>query len=146
MNLFGVMEISGSALRAQRQRAEVVAANLANAETTRTDEGGPYRRKQVVFGARGPQFRYALASRQGAGPNTLRGVEVRAVVADPSPAIVRYQPGHPDADAQGYVAYPNVNPVTEMADLMSASRSYEANAAAVTAAKQMITQSLDILR
>lgn len=143
MNLFGVMEISGSALGAQRQRAEVVAANLANAETTRTEEGGPYRRKQVVFGSRGPQFRYALASRQAP---SLRGVDVRAVVEDPSPAIVRYQPGHPDADAQGYVAYPNVNPVTEMVDLMSASRSYEANAAAVTAAKQMITQSLDILR
>ena len=146
MNLFGVMEISGSALGAQRQRAEVVAANLANAETTRTDEGGPYRRKQVVFGARHPQFRYALSAHQGAEANTLHGVEVRAVVADPSPAIVRYQPGHPDADAQGYVAYPNVNPVTEMVDLMNASRSYEANAAAVTAAKQMITQSLDILR
>lgn len=146
MNLFGVMEISGSAMGAQRQRAEVVAANLANAETTRTDEGGPYRRKQVVFGSRVPQFRYALASQQPAGASSLRGVEVRAVVDDPTPSIVRYQPGHPDADAQGFVAYPNVNPVTEMVDLMSASRSYEANAAAITAAKQMISQSLDILR
>jgi len=145
MNLFGVMEVSGSALGAQRQRAEVVAANLANAETTRTEEGGPYQRKQVVFGTRGPQFRYALASSQ-AGSSRIRGVEVRAVVADPSPAIMRYQPGHPDADAQGFVAYPNVNPVTEMVDLMSASRSYEANASAVGVAKQMISQSLDLLR
>ncbi len=144
MNLFGVMEISGSAMGAQRQRAEVVAANLANAETTRTEEGGPYRRKQVVFGSRGPQFRYALASRRN--EEAIRGVEVRAVVTDPTPAIARYQPGHPDADEQGYVTYPNVDPVTEMVDLMSASRSYEANAAAVGAAKQMIAQSLDILR
>jgi len=143
MNLFGVMELSGSAMGAQRQRAEVVAANLANAETTRTDEGGPYRRKQVVFGSRGPQFRYELASRQLGAP---RGIEVRAVVDDPASPIVRYQPGHPDADSQGFVAYPNVNPITEMVDLMSASRSYEANAAAITAAKQMISQSLDILR
>ncbi len=142
MNLFGVMEISGSAMGAERQRAEVVAANLANAETTRTEEGGPYRRKQVVFGSRNPEFQLALASRRVA----VHGVEIRAVVEDTSPFIVRYEPGHPEANSQGYVAYPNVDPVTEMVDLMSASRSYEANAAAVTTAKQMITQSIDILR
>ncbi len=146
MNLFGVMEISGSALGAQRQRAEIAAANLANAETTRTDEGGPYRRKQVVFGSRAPEFRYALAARRAFGRGAPSGVQVRAVVEDPSPSVVRYQPGHPDADAQGFVAYPNVDPITETVDLMSASRSYEANAAAVSAAKQMISQSLDILR
>lgn len=146
MNLFGVMELSGSALGAQRQRAEVVAANLANAETTHTDEGGPYRRKQVVFAPRGADFRYALASSGTAGHAVPRGVQVRAVVEDPTPPTMRYQPGHPDADPQGFVAYPNVNPVTEMVDLMSASRSYEANAAAITAAKQMIAQSLELLR
>jgi flagellar basal-body rod protein FlgC len=142
MNLFGVMEMSGSAMGAQRVRAEVVAANLANAETTRTPSGGPYRRKEVVFGRTGPDFRYELAQHSA----SVSGVKVRAVVEDPSPPIVRYQPGHPDANADGYVSYPNVNPVTELVDLMSASRSYESNAAAVNAAKQMIVQSLDILR
>lgn len=142
MNLFGVLEISGSALGAQRQRAEVVSANLANAETTRTDEGGPYRRKQVIFGPRAAQFRFALASRGG----NRQGVQVRAVIEDPTPPTSRYEPGHPDADAKGFVAYPNINPVTELVDLMSASRSYEANAAAVNATKQMISQSVDILR
>ena len=142
MNLFGVMELSATALTAQRQRAEVATANLANAETTHTEEGGPYRRKLVVFGQRTTPFQLALAD---AG-RTVRGVQVREVVEDTAPPVMRYEPGHPDADPNGYVAYPNMNPVTEMADLMSATRSYQANAAAINATKQMIQSSVDLLR
>jgi flagellar basal-body rod protein FlgC len=142
MNLFGVMELSATALTAQRQRAEVATANLANAETTHTEEGGPYRRKLVVFGQRNNPFQLALAD---AG-RAIRGIQVREVIEDTAPPVMRYEPGHPDADAQGYVAYPNMNPVTEMADLMSATRSYQANAAAVDASKQMIQSSVDLLR
>lgn len=145
MNLFGVMEISASALAAQRQRAEVATANLANAETTRTEDGGPYRRKLVVFGARSPGFQLALQNAR-AGSSIPRGVEVRQVVEDTAPPIMRYDPGHPDANAEGYVAYPNLNPATEMVDLMSAVRSYEASAAAVNATKQMIQSSMDLVR
>ena len=144
MNLFGMLEVSASALTAERQRAEVVTANMANAETTRTPEGGPYRRQLVVFRARRlTQFPLLLASHPG--PATP-GVELDQVIADPSPPLVRYQPGHPDADAKGYVAYPAINPVEEMTDLLGAVRAYELNASAVLAAKTMITQSLDLLR
>jgi flagellar basal-body rod protein FlgC len=149
MNLFGMLDLSGSALTAERQRAEVVASNMANAETTRTPAGGPYRRELVVFRARRmPQFPMLLAS---FGENVFasraaRGVRVDQVLADPTPVIKRYQPGHPDADAKGYVSYPNINPVEEMTDLLGAVRSYELNASAIQAAKNMITQSLDLLR
>ena len=144
MNLFGMLELSGGALAAERQRAEVVTSNMANAETTRTPEGGPYRRQLVIFRARRlPQFPLMLASLSNA---SARGVGVYQVVPDPSPPLTRYQPGHPDADAQGYVKYPAINPVEEMTDLLGAVRSYELYAAAVQAAKNMIQQSLDILR
>jgi len=143
MNLFGLMETSGSAMQAERMRAEVVAANMANAETTRTPEGGPYRRQLVVFRARPmPRFPLLLAGLRQSAPEAVR---VDRVVADASPLPRRYEPGHPDADAAGYVTYPNVNPVMEMTDLLSAVRSYQLNAAAVQAAKSMIQQSLQIL-
>jgi flagellar basal-body rod protein FlgC len=142
MNMFGALEISASAMRAERIRAEVVTANLANAETTRTDEGGPYVRKQVVFAA--SRFQRHLAGFSGS-PKTA-GVQVLGVVADPSPPNLRYEPTHPDADAQGLVAYPAINPVEEMTDLMGAVRAYQMNAAAVNATKQMIQQALDIAR
>jgi flagellar basal-body rod protein FlgC len=140
MNLFGMLELSGSALGAERLRAEVVASNMANAETTRTAEGGPYRRRLVVFRAqRMPQFAMLL----GTGS---RGVRVERVVADPAPPLERYQPGHPDADAKGYVAYPAVDPIEEMTDLLGAMRAYQLNAAAVQSVKNMIQQSLQLLR
>jgi flagellar basal-body rod protein FlgC len=144
MNLFGVLEVSGSALGAERLRAEVVASNMANAETTRTAEGGPYRRRLLVFRTRSP----FPAPLQLAGQSRAagQGVQVERVVTDPTPPLRRYEPGHPDADAQGYVAYPAVNPVEEMTDLLSAVRSYELNATAIQAAKQMIQQSIDLLR
>ncbi|MGP0020515.1 MAG: flagellar basal body rod protein FlgC [Candidatus Sulfotelmatobacter sp.] len=148
MNLFGMLEVSGSALAAERWRAEVVSANMANAETTRTPQGGAYRRQLVVFRALpAPRFPMMLAAlHQGSlhhGPQ--EGVRVDRVVADATPLPRRYQPGHPDADAAGYVTYPNVNPVMEMTDLLSAVRAYQLNAAAVQAAKNMIQQSLQIL-
>ena len=144
MNLFGMLEVSGSALGAERWRAEVVAANMANAETTRTSEGGAYRRQMLVFRAEPmPRFPVMLARLRKAAPDG--GVRVERVVADMSPMPSRYEPGHPDADGQGYVSYPNVNPVMEMADLLSAVRAYQLNAAAVQAAKSMIQTSLQIL-
>jgi flagellar basal-body rod protein FlgC len=144
MNLFGMLEVSGSALGAERWRAEVVAANMANAETTRTAQGGAYRRQMLLFRAQPmPRFPLLLAGLRRAAPDG--GVRVEQVVADMSPMPRRYEPGHPDADAAGYVTHPNVNPVMEMADLLSAVRAYQLNAAAVQAAKSMIQQSLQIL-
>ena len=147
MNLFGMLEVSGSALAAERWRAEVASANMANAETTRTAQGGAYRRQLVVFRARNvPRFPLLLAGMERGGiAKPSAGVQVDQVVSDPSPQPRRYEPGHPDADAAGYVTYPNVNPVLEMADLLSAVRAYQLNAAAVQAAKSMIQQSLQIL-
>ena len=145
MNLFGVMTISGTALLAERERAEIVASNLANAETTRTAQGGPYQREHVVFAAMRPfgmPFGMQLASMVDF---SARGVQVEGVVADRAPPIRRYEPGHPDADAQGYVEMPNINPVEEEVNLMGAARSYQANVSAVQATKNMITSALEIL-
>lgn len=139
-----MLAVSGSALTAERERAEVVTSNLANLETTRTPEGGPYRRQLVVFRSRRmPQFPALLA---GFGDTAARGVRVDQVIADAKPPIKRYQPGHPDADGQGYVSYPAVDPIEETADLLGAVRAYELNASAVQSAKTMIQQSLDLLR
>jgi flagellar basal-body rod protein FlgC len=144
MNLFGMLQVSGSALTAERQRAEVVASNMANAETTRTPEGGPYQRELVVFRSEKASGFPRMMTAGMKQPSV--GVRVQQVVADPSPPEMRYQPGHPDADAQGFVAYPNINPVNEMVDLMSAVRAYELNSQAVQATKGMIADSLDLLK
>jgi flagellar basal-body rod protein FlgC len=169
MNLFGVMEVSGSALKAERLRAEVVASNMANAETTKTADGTPYKRQHVVFSATpgGASFQSQLAAQSqslagdseadpgggfgwaAAGENNWShpgGVEVTAVLPDKGPPLRRYDPQHPDADQDGYVAYPDINPLTEMADLMGATRAYGLNSSAVQAAKSMISSSLDILK
>lgn len=144
MNLFGMLQVSGSALTAERQRAEVVASNMANAETTRTPEGGPYQRKLVVFrsqnAGRFPRMLTAGLRRQPGG------VTVDQVVADPSPPEMRFDPAHPDADTRGFVAYPNINPVNEMVDMMGAVRAYELNSQAVQVTKQMIAESLELLK
>ena len=148
MSLFGLFQISGSALAAERVRAEVATSNLANAETTRTPDGGPYRRRMVTFNSQpASQFHLLLAGSMGgeSAPPT-GGVRVGDVVDDPTPAVRRYQPGHPDADADGYVSYPAIDPVQETVDLMGAERAYELNASAVQAAKQMIQQALQILK
>ena len=146
MNLFGVMEVSGSALEAERLRAEVVASNMANAETTRTQEGGPYRRHHVVFQSEAAQrnsFASHLLSEDG---DEIGGVRISAVVADQGTGLRRYDPEHPDADKDGYVSYPDINPLTEMVDLMGATRSFGLNSSAVQATKNMINSSLDILK
>jgi flagellar basal-body rod protein FlgC len=146
-DLFSMLHISGSAMSAERQRAEIVAANLANANTTKTPDGGPYRRKEVVFSSSGSSpFRLAFQrARQLLGMPTA-AVRVARVVADPAPPLMRYEPGHPDANPQGYVAYPAINPIQEMVDLMGATRAYQLNASAVNASKQMFQQAIDILR
>jgi flagellar basal-body rod protein FlgC len=166
MNLFGMMETSGSAMQAERMRAEVVAANMANAETTRTESGGTYHRQHVVFAANQAQggFLGSLTFAAGASPSTLAlpgtspaldplgsgsistGVHIAQVVADTSPALKRYDPGHPDASPDGYVSYPDINPLTEMVDLMGATRAYGLNGSAVQAEKSMISSALDIGR
>jgi flagellar basal-body rod protein FlgC len=171
MNLFGLMQTSGEAMQAERMRAEVVAANMANAETTKTTAGGPYRRQSVVFAAdRGdPAFldsmndatpapliqgaigqfnnfsQTGLATFPGSG-GTAPGVHIVQVIEDQSPPLKRYDPGHPDADAEGYVAYPNINPLTEMVDLMGATRAYGLNGSAVQAEKGMISAALEIAK
>jgi flagellar basal-body rod protein FlgC len=144
MNLFGVLDISGSALKAQRVRAEVAAANMANAESTRTPDGGPYRRRQVMFEPQPLQsFSSALSAFE---KEQVGGVRVSEITTDNTPPVQRYDPGHPDADARGYVAYPAVNPYEEMVEMMGASRSYQLNAAAIRATKLMIQQSLELLK
>ena len=143
MNLLGVLDLSSGALKAERLRAEVVAANLANAETTRTPEGGPYIRQQVVFSAaRGTSF---ASLGQSLADLQVPTVAVTGPVSDPTPPTLRYQPGHPDANADGMVAYPSINPMQEMVDLMGAARAYQLNAAAVQTTKSMIQSSLDIM-
>jgi len=139
VTLFGVMDVSASGLAAQRARMETVASNLANAQTTRTPEGGPYRRRDVVFEAvpAPGSFRSVL---EGA----VMKVKVSGVSIDPSPPRLRYQPGHPDADPQGFVAYPNVEVPVEMVNLVGAARSYEANVTVIEATKAMLLRALEI--
>jgi len=145
-SLFGMMSISASALSAERQRAEVTSANLANAETTHTDEGGPYVRKEVVFSESNASPFQTVFNRVGHLGQPSGAVQLSEVVDDTTPPVMRYEPGNPDANKDGYVAYPAINPVTEMVDLMGATRAYQLNASAVNAAKQMIQESIDILK
>jgi flagellar basal-body rod protein FlgC len=147
MGFFDMMAISASALSAERQRAEVTAANLANAETTHTEDGGPFKRKEVIFTANnGSPFR-TVFNRLGHFSQPPAGtVQLTNVVEDSTPPLQRYEPGNPDADESGYVEYPAINPATEIVDLMGAMRSYQLNASAITAAKQMVQESIDILK
>ena len=162
MNLFGLMETSGSAMQAERLRAEVVAANMANAETTRTESGGPYRRQHVVFAANSGAESFAASMAGAARESTVfrslpdpgaasrlqpeGGVHITQVLEDPAPPLRRYDPGHPDAGPDGYVAYPDINPLTEMVDLMGATRAYGLNGSAVQAEKGMIAAALEIVK
>jgi len=145
MNLFGTLDISSSALTAERERAEVVASNLANAETTHTPGGGPYQRQLVVFQTEREGRRTFAETLSNLSDLHARGVKVERVVQDKAPAVRRYEPGHPDADEDGYVAYPNINPVEEMVDLMGASQAYQLNVGAVQATKAMISETIQIL-
>ncbi len=135
MRLFDSLEIAGSSLTAHRLWMDLIAQNLANVNTTRTPEGGPYKRRVPVFAER----------LQGIN-NDFKGVGVERIEADDLPPRMVYQPEHPDADAQGYVAYPNVNVVREMTDMMVATRAYEANLMVVESAKEIWGSAIDVLR
>ena len=144
MSLFSALSVGASGMAAQRARAELLVENLANAETTRTPEGGPYRRKDAVFESTtvGSPF----SSVFGQEIEAANGVAVASVVTDTRDPEKRYMPGHPDADANVYVAFPRVNPAEDMVDLMGAARGYEANVAAIGAVKDMIQRSIDLLK
>ena len=145
MGMFDMLQISASALAAERQRAEVTSTNLANAETTHTDDGGPYVRKEVVFSSvKGSTFHSVFSNAGSAAP--AGSVRLTDVVDDPTPPVQRYEPGNPDADASGYVDYPAIDPIHEMADLMGSVRSFQLNASAISAEKHMIQQSIGILK
>ena len=142
MSLGKAIDVASTALAAQRLRMELASANMANAETTRSPEGGPYRRQTAVFEAE-PAL---LGAREMRGGRVAGGVRVERIVSDPSPPAVRYQPGHPDADLQGYVSYPNVNPTEEMVDLLSAARSYEAGISVIRVVRQLLQSTLNLVR
>jgi flagellar basal-body rod protein FlgC len=145
MSLFSAISVSASGMDAQRTRAELLVENLANSETTRTPEGGPYRRKDAVFTTLDTTSPFSsLLQSQLQDQST--GVSVSEISVDDSPPELHYMPGHPDADANGNVAFPHINPAEDMVDLMSASRSYQANITAISSVKDMIQRSLDILR
>jgi flagellar basal-body rod protein FlgC len=143
MDFFSSMDISASALSAERTRMNLISSNLANANSTRTADGGPYKRKDAVFSAAPAAGSFGAALGQA---SAARRVEVSQIQEDQNPPRLQYEPTHPDADASGYVAYPNVNVVEEMADMISASRSYEANVTAAQAAKSMAIKTLDLGR
>jgi flagellar basal-body rod protein FlgC len=132
MSLFSALSVSASGMAAQRTRASLLVENIANSETTRTPEGGPYRRKDAIFSS----------ELQG----QMTGVRVDGITVDNSAPEKRYMPGHPDADAAGYVSVPKVNPAEDMVDLISANRSYQANVAAMSAVKDMLQKSIDLLK
>lgn len=135
MRLFDSLEIAGSSLTAHRLWMDLISQNLANVNTTRTPEGGPYKRRVPVF-----------AERLQGMNNDFKGIGVERIEADDLPPRMVYQPEHPDADAQGYVAYPNVNVVREMTDMMVATRAYEANLMVVESAKEIWGSAIDVLR
>jgi flagellar basal-body rod protein FlgC len=142
MSLFSSLSVSASGMAAQRTRAALLVENIANSETTRTPEGGPYRRKDAVFATTpvGSEFASELSAQMQTG---VRVTEISVDKRDPEK---QYAPGHPDADADGYVNISRVNPAEDMVDLVSANRSYQANVAAMSAVKDMIQKSIDLLR
>lgn len=135
MQIFKAMQISSSGLTAERFRLDLIANNIANAHSTRTEDGGPYRRRSAVF-----------AEQMDAARRNRQGVRVVSVSEDQTPPRLVYEPGHPDADASGYVAYPNVNVIQEMVDMITATRAYEANVTSLNAAKSMFLKALEIGR
>lgn len=148
MGIFSALNISASALSAERERSEVAVSNLANVDTTRTASGtGPYRRHEVVLSSvSGSPFQSLLSDAGSSGSVPAGGVKLTRVVEDSASPIRRYDPSHPDADSEGYVSYPDINPAEEMVDLMGSVRAYQLNASAISASKQMIQQSIDILK
>ena len=146
MGIFNAFAISASGLTAERLRMDVISNNIANVNTTRTIEGGPYSRQRVIFEPRGEKagFMFASLFDKTKQANGFQGVKVTGIVNDPTPPRLMYDPGHPDADKDGYVAMPNVNIVKEMVDMISATRAYEANVTSINSAKTMAAKALDI--
>ena len=145
MDFFDALNTSSAALSAQRLRMNLISGNLANVGTTRTQQGGPSRRKEAVFAAQPVEqsFKRILADRRN---DNLSTVQVAAVIEDQNPPVMKYDPQHPDADEKGYVAMPNINLMEEMVNMISATRSYEANVTALQAAKDMALNALEIGR
>lgn len=147
MKFIDALNVSASGLTAQRARMNVIAENLANINTTRTVEGGPYRRKDVVFSSvQTPTPGSFQAELEKRATQTPGGVRLAAIIEDPRPPVIRFDPNHPDADENGYVQLPNVNIVEEMVNMISATRAYEANVTAAQATKDMARTALDIGR
>jgi flagellar basal-body rod protein FlgC len=142
MSLFAALQVSASGMQAERTRAETLVENMANAETTRTPQGGPYRRKDVTFSSELQESPFSAVFQN----ELATGVTVSDITEDDSPPEMRYLPNHPDANSEGYVAFPKMNPAEDMADLLNTTRSYQANIAAMTAVKDMITNSIALLR
>lgn len=145
MDLLTSLRISSSGLSAQRKRIEAASSNIANAQTTRTAEGGPYRKKEVIFGSEPARDSFAeiLEGQLDEKPQTVHAMEV---VNSDKPPILKYEPSHPEANKDGYVAYPDINTMTEMADMMEAQRAYEANVSAINTTKAMAVKTLEIGR
>ncbi|WP_094547442.1 flagellar basal body rod protein FlgC [Petroclostridium xylanilyticum] len=145
MSFFKALDISASGLSAQRLRMDLISQNISNADTTRTEKGTPYRRKVAVFEERdgSPSFSQYLSESSKARLNTS-GVRVSRIIEDSSPFKRIYNPGHPDADQDGYVLMPNVDIMTEMVNMISATRSYEANVTAINSTKSMAMKALEI--
>ncbi len=141
MDIFASLDVSASALKAQRTRLNTVSSNLANVETTSTPEGGPYKKKSVLFETKPLSFEQHLDNTLR---NSVQGVEVTRILEDQDPPRKVYNPSHPDAGEDGYVQMPNINVIEEMVDMMSATRSYEANVTAVQSAKRMALKALEI--
>lgn len=145
MNLFRSIDISASGLTAQRMRMDIISNNIANVDSTRTESGGPYRRKIPIFEAsQTNSFGNYMDGTQGGSSAAGNGVRVVGIAEDKTPFVTVYDPNNPDADAKGYVQKPNVNTVNEMVDMISATRAYEANVTAINSAKQMVTKAFDI--
>ena len=147
MGFFDGYNVSTSGMSAQRTRINVVSANIANAKTTHTQEGGPYKKQQVVFeDVLLNQTKKTESNNDQNSARELRGVGVKSVLASNAEPVLRFEPTHPDANEEGYVAYPDINPVVEMVDLIEAMRSYEANVASFNTHKNIDTKTLDILK
>jgi flagellar basal-body rod protein FlgC len=145
MDFMSALDVSASGMKAQRTYMNVISMNLANAKTTRTPEGGAYRRKSVAFAAT-PVYNPFEKEMENAENRDLQGVSVRGITTDKRPPKRVYEPGHPDADKEGYVSYPDINVVEEMANMITTMRSYEANVQAVQDAKSMFNKALQIAR
>jgi flagellar basal-body rod protein FlgC len=147
-SMFSGIDASASGLTAQRLRMDVIAGNIANVDTTRTPEGGPFKRQLVVFASKtdptSQNFPFMPVKIKTQMQSPGDGVKVLEIIKDPSPARLRYEPGHPDANSEGYVAYPNIDTVKEMVDMISASRAYEANITSINASKSMAVKAMSI--